>query len=289
MLGDVWDYMNYVVQACGCNTWIQLRNSVVVSEFHPTGAQNRDRRPMLQQPTAVQSTEGKILVVDDDGEILSLVAKFLRANGFVVSTARNGAEMKASMLTSQVDLIVLDIMLPGTNGLDLCRALRAESTVPVVMLTAKGDEIDRIVGLEVGADDYLPKPFNPRELLARIKAVLRRSRAVDGSALQVSGRSIEFEGWQLDTLKRELMNPSGVVVDLSAGEYDLLLTFLEAPQRVLSRDYLLDSTKNRTLDVFDRSIDVQVSRLRRKIETQGELIKTIRGAGYLFAADVRRK
>lgn len=213
----------------------------------------------------------------------------LRANGFVVSTARNGAEMKAQMLSSQVDLVVLDIMLPGTNGLDLCRALRAESTVPVVMLTAKGDEVDRIVGLEVGADDYLPKPFNPRELLARIKAVLRRSRSVEGSALQVSGRSIEFEGWQLDTLKRELMNPRGVVVDLSAGEYDLLLTFLEAPQRVLSRDYLLDSTKNRTLDVFDRSIDVQVSRLRRKIETQGELIKTIRGAGYLFAADVRRK
>jgi len=244
---------------------------------------------MLQQSTAVQATEGRILVVDDDGEILSLVAKFLRANGFVVATARNGAEMKAQMMASQVDLVVLDIMLPGTNGLDLCRALRAESTVPVVMLTAKGDEIDRIVGLEVGADDYLPKPFNPRELLARIKAVLRRSRSVDGGAPQGSGRVIEFEGWQLDTLKRELVDPSGVVVDLSGGEYDLLLTFLDAPQRVLSRDYLLDSTKNRTLDVFDRSIDVQVSRLRRKIEARGELIKTIRGAGYLFAAAVRRK
>ncbi len=244
---------------------------------------------MLQQPTAVQATEGRILVVDDDGEILSLVAKFLRANGFVVATARNGAEMKAQMMASQVDLVVLDIMLPGTNGLDLCRALRAESTVPVVMLTAKGDEIDRIVGLEVGADDYLPKPFNPRELLARIKAVLRRSRSVDGGTPQGSGRVIEFEGWQLDTLKRELVDPSGVVVDLSGGEYDLLLTFLDAPQRVLSRDYLLDSTKNRTLDVFDRSIDVQVSRLRRKIEARGELIKTIRGAGYLFAAAVRRK
>lgn len=244
---------------------------------------------MLQQPTAVLGTEGEILVVDDDGEILSLVAKFLRANGFVVYTARNGAEMKASMLASQVDLVVLDIMLPGANGLDLCRALRAESTVPVVMLTAKGDEIDRIVGLEVGADDYLPKPFNPRELLARIKAVLRRSRSVDAGTQQGSRRVIEFEGWQLDTLKRELVNASGVVVDLSGGEYDLLLTFLEAPQRVLSRDYLLDSTKNRTLDVFDRSIDVQVSRLRRKIEAQGELIKTIRGAGYMFAANVRRK
>lgn len=244
---------------------------------------------MLQQPNANQGAEGKVLVVDDDGEILSLVAKFLRANGFIVATARNGAEMKACLQAAQVDLVVLDIMLPGTNGLDLCRALRAESTVPVVMLTAKGDEIDRIVGLEVGADDYLPKPFNPRELLARIKAVLRRSRSVDGGMLQGSGRVIEFQKWQLDTLKRELLDPSGVIVDLSAGEYDLLLTFLEAPQRVLSRDYLLDSTKNRTSDVYDRSIDVQVSRLRRKIEAQGELIKTIRGAGYLFSADVRRK
>lgn len=244
---------------------------------------------MQQQSTAVQGTEGRILVVDDDGEILSLVAKFLRSNGFLAVTARNGAEMKAQMLASKVDLVVLDVMLPGTNGLDLCRALRSESQVPVVMLTAKGDEIDRIVGLEVGADDYLPKPFNPRELLARIKAVLRRSRAPEGGIAQGSGRQIGFEGWNLDILKRELTDPSGVVVDLSSGEYDLLLTFLEAPQRVLSREYLLDSTRNRTFDVFDRSIDVQVSRLRRKIEARGELIKTVRGAGYLFAAAVRRK
>jgi two-component system OmpR family response regulator len=244
---------------------------------------------MLQDLGTTQATEGRVLVVDDDGEILSLVAKFLRGNGFVVSTARNGAEMKAQMQTSQPDLVVLDIMLPGTNGLDLCRTLRAESQVPVVMLTAKGDEIDRIVGLEVGADDYLPKPFNPRELLARIKAVLRRSRSSDSVGVPGSGRLIEFEGWHLDTLKRELTDPSGVVVDLSSGEYDLLVTFLEAPQRVLSRDYLLDSTKSRTLDVYDRSIDVQVSRLRRKIEARGELIKTVRGAGYLFAALVRRK
>lgn len=244
---------------------------------------------MLQQPNTIQGTEGRVLVVDDDGEILSLVAKFLRSNGFVVITARNGAEMKAQMLASQIDLVVLDIMLPGTNGLDLCRALRTESEVPVVMLTAKGDEIDRIVGLEVGADDYLPKPFNPRELLARIKAVLRRSRSPEGTSVHGTGRLMEFDGWQLDTLKRELVDSSGVVVDLSTGEYDLLLTFLEAPQRVLTREYLLDSTKNRTLDVFDRSIDVQVSRLRRKIEVRGELIKTVRGAGYLFTAAVRRK
>ena len=142
---------------------------------------------MLQNLGTSQATEGRVLVVDDDGEILSLVAKFLRGNGFVVSTARNGAEMKAQMQTSQPDLVVLDIMLPGTNGLDLCRTLRAESQVPVVMLTAKGDEIDRIVGLEVGADDYLPKPFNPRELLALIKAVLRRSRSSDSVGVPGSG------------------------------------------------------------------------------------------------------
>jgi len=231
----------------------------------------------------------RILVIEDNRDILANVLDYLQLKGFSVDCAQDGLSGLHLASSGHYDLIVLDIMLPGTNGLDLCRALRAESTVPVVMLTAKGDEIDRIVGLEVGADDYLPKPFNPRELLARIKAVLRRSRSVEGLAPQGSGRSIEFEGWQLDTLKRELVNPGGVVVDLSGGEYDLLLTFLEAPQRVLSRDYLLDSTKNRTLDVFDRSIDVQVSRLRRKIEAQGELIKTIRGAGYLFAADVRRK
>jgi two-component system OmpR family response regulator len=187
-----------------------------------------------------------------------------------------------------IDLVVLDLMLPGTNGLDLCRELRRTSSVPVIMLTAKGDEIDRIVGLEVGADDYLAKPFNPRELLARINAVLRRSQGKIGKAMAPTGRTIAFAGWKLDTLKRELTDPNGVVVDLSTGEYELLLTFLEAPQRVLSRDYLLDAARNRAADPYDRAIDVQVSRLRRKIETSGEMIRTVRGAGYLFAPDVSR-
>lgn len=227
-----------------------------------------------------------ILVVDDDSEILSLLAKFLRSNGYRVLTARSGAEMKEQLQSATVDLVVLDIMLPGTSGLDLCRRLRAESRVPVIMLTAKGDEIDRIVGLEVGADDYLPKPFNPRELLARIKAVLRRSAPGGQEPNRTSGRGFQFEGWSLDTLKRELTDPDGVVVDLSSGEYDLLLTFLESPHRVLTRDYLLDATRKDSGDVFDRSIDVQVSRLRRKIEARGELIKTVRGAGYVFAASV---
>lgn len=230
----------------------------------------------------------EVLVVDDDGQILALVAKFLRANGFRVHTARNGPEMTEALRHAAIDLIVLDLMLPGRNGLDLCRDLRRTSVVPVIMLTAKGEETDRIIGLEVGADDYLPKPFNPRELLARINAVLRRVRGNGHGATDRSGRALTFAGWHLDTLKRELTDPKGIVVDLSTGEYDLLIAFLEAPQRVLSREFLLDAARNRTSDSFDRTIDVQVSRLRRKLNGTDDLIKTVRGAGYLFAADVAR-
>ena len=228
-----------------------------------------------------------ILVVDDDGQILQLVARFLRSNGFRVHTARDGREMQTVLAETGADLIVLDLMLPGASGLDLCREVRRTSSIPVVMLTAKGEEVDRIIGLEVGADDYLPKPFNPRELLARINAVLRRSSAGPQPSIGRS-RTLDFAGWRLDVLKRELTSPKGVVVDLSTGEYDLLLTFLEAPQRVLSRDYLLDAARNRALEPFDRAIDVQVSRLRRKFGDSGDIIKTVRGAGYLFAADVER-
>ena len=230
----------------------------------------------------------EVLVVDDDGEILSLVAKFLRLNGFRVHTARNGLEMEESLSRSAIDLIILDLMLPGRSGLDLCRDLRRTSSVPTIMLTAKGEETDRIVGLELGADDYLPKPFNPRELLARISAVLRRAGSRDTDRPGRAGRAFLFAGWRLDTLKRELVDPNGVVVDLSTGEHDLLLAFLEAPQRVLSRDFLLDAARNRAIEAFDRSIDVQVSRLRRKLNGAEDLIKTVRGAGYLFAADVKR-
>ncbi len=238
--------------------------------------------------TAQPEGSAAVLVVDDDGEILQLVSRFLRANGFRVHAARNGVEMVECLRRASVDLIVLDLMLPGKGGLDLCRELRRTSALPVIMLTAKGDEVDRIIGLEVGADDYLPKPFNPRELLARINAVLRRARTPDAGLSHRSGRAFLFGGWRLDTLKRELADPRGVVVDLSSGEYDLLVAFLEAPQRVLSREFLLDAARNRTTDAFDRSIDVQVSRLRRKLDSAEDLIKTVRGAGYLFAADVLR-
>lgn len=243
--------------------------------------------PEASSTVAALSGGPSILVVDDDGQILQLVARFLRSNGFRVLTARDGREMLSVLAETGADLIVLDLMLPGANGLDLCRELRKTSSVPVVMLTAKGEEVDRIIGLEVGADDYLPKPFNPRELLARINAVLRRSSAGPQPSTGRS-RMLGFAGWKLDVLKRELTSPAGVVVDLSTGEYDLLLTFLEAPQRVLSRDYLLDAARNRALEPFDRAIDVQVSRLRRKFGDSGDMIKTVRGAGYLFAADVER-
>jgi two-component system, OmpR family, response regulator len=238
--------------------------------------------PAGVQPASAASPH--VLVVDDDAQIRHLVAKFLTDNGLRVSLARDGVEMMDAMRAAHVDLVVLDLMLPGRDGLELCRGLRREAATPVIMLTAKGDDTDRIVGLEVGADDYVAKPFNPRELLARIKAVLRRS-AVQGAAGQGrSERSYRFDGWTLDLLRRELTDADGALVDLSGAEYDLLLSFIESANRVLSRDQLLESARNRTADGFDRSIDVLVSRLRRKIERGGDasIIKTVRGAGYLF-------
>lgn len=231
-----------------------------------------------------------ILVVDDDGEIRRLVAKFLRESGFRVTSAQDGREMRRVLADTNVDLIILDLMLPGTDGLTLCRELRRTTTLPIIMLTARGSDTDRIVGLEIGADDYLAKPFNPRELLARINAVLRRTSRSEGD--KVSDRHhFHFEGWSLDTRRRELTDSKGVVVDLSTGEYDLLLTFLEAPQRVLTREQLMDAAKNRLATGFDRAIDVQISRLRRKIDASEDgqaIIKTIRGSGYLFVPAVSR-
>ncbi|KAA0578142.1 response regulator [Azospirillum sp. Sh1] len=234
-----------------------------------------------------------LLVVDDDREIRSLVAQFLTKHGYRVTGVRDGAEMMRTLDGARVDLIVLDLMLPGEDGLSLCRRLRAApqtAQTPVIMLTAMGEETDRIVGLEMGADDYLAKPFSPRELLARIKAVLRRVSAPPvAGAPAAAGTVLRFEGWSLDLTKRELRSPDGVLVQLSAGEYDLLVAFVEHPQRVLTRDQLLDLARGRSAVPFDRSIDVQVSRLRRKIEpdpAEPALIKTVRGGGYLFTPTV---
>lgn len=229
-----------------------------------------------------------LLVVDDDREIRTLISQFLTKHGYRVTAVRDGAEMMKALEASRVDLIVLDLMLPGEDGLSLCRRLRAVSAVPIVMLTAMGEETDRIVGLEMGADDYLAKPFSPRELLARVKAVLRRV-SVPQAAGGDGAKALRFEGWSLDMAKRELRSPDGVLVQLSAGEFDLLVAFVEHPQRVLTRDQLLDLARGRAAVPFDRSIDVQVSRLRRKIEpdpAEPTLIKTVRGGGYLFTPAV---
>lgn len=234
------------------------------------------------------SPEGHILIVDDDAEIRRLAGKFLREHGQKVTSAQDAREMREAMAAGPVDLIILDIMLPGTSGLDICRDIRRTSDVPIIMLTARGSDVDRIVGLELGADDYLAKPFNPRELLARIHAVLRRTRPQDSAG--TLGARLTFSGWTLDTRRRELTNPEGAVVDLSTGEYDLLLTFLEHPQRALNRDQLMDAAKNRIATGFDRAIDIQVSRLRRKLDSSGgpEMVKTVRGVGYFFVPEVAR-
>ena len=233
-----------------------------------------------------------ILVVDDDKEIRELLARFLAKHGLRVTTANGGAEMRAALADWRIDLVVLDIMMPGEDGLTLCRELRAASSMPVIMLTAMGEEVDRIVGLEMGADDYLAKPFNPRELLARIKAVLRRAEGTPAQAADTApGTTLEFSGWRLDLDRRELRGADGVMVPLSGGEFALLAAFATHAGRVLSRDQLLDLARGRDAQPFDRSIDVQVSRLRRKIEPdpkQPALIKTVRGGGYMFTPDVAR-
>lgn len=236
--------------------------------------------------------EAHILVVEDDSEMRTLIAKFLRQNGYRVTGVRDGREMWDTLSNAQVDLVLLDIMLPGQSGLDLTRALRAKTHVPIIMVTARGEETDRVVGLELGADDYVPKPFSRPELLARIRAVLRRAQRVDSArAAEPVGGRILFAGWALDTRRRELTAPDGSSVDLSGGEYDMLLAFCEHPQRVLTRDQLLDLARNRVSESIDRSVDVMVSRLRRKIEPTDDspaLIKTIRGVGYMFIPAVAR-
>jgi len=234
-----------------------------------------------------------ILIVDDDSQIGDLLSEYLEQHGYRVSVARNGVEMKRVMKRAEIDLVVLDIMLPGDDGLALCRYLRETSELPIIILSAVGEEADRVVGLEVGADDYLAKPFSPRELLARIKALVRRTTgnlAEKRKARQVAKMpNIYFKDWTLDQNRRRLIDPDGVAVPLSAGEYELLIAFLENPKRTLNRDQLLDLTRGRESMPFDRTIDVQVARLRKKIERDPknpEIIVTMRGDGYQFNAEV---
>jgi two-component system OmpR family response regulator len=207
-----------------------------------------------------------------------------------VTTATDGREMARAMADRRIDLLILDVMLPGEDGLSLCRKVRAESQTPIIMLTARGEDVDRIVGLEMGADDYLPKPFNPRELLARINAVLRRQTAARLASATEGAAVLTFAGWRIDLRLRELRNPEGAHVAMTSAEFDLLQTFCERAGRVLSRDSLLDFTQGRSAGSFERSIDVLVSRIRRKIEPDPQnatMIKTVRSGGYLFSPTVK--
>ena len=231
-----------------------------------------------------------ILIVDDHREIRDLVSRALAKDGFRVSSAGDGKAMRAVMADARIDLVLLDLMLPGEDGFTLCRALRAESDIPIIMLTAKGDEVDRVIGLELGADDYVPKPFGSRELIARIRAVLRRNPARTAPAAQDRAKRYRFDNWTFDVDRRELLSEESVATPLSTGEFDLLLVLVEHPQRTLSRDQLLDLARGRAATVFDRSMDTQVSRLRKKIERDPgdpKLIKTVWGGGYIFTPDVR--
>ena len=235
-----------------------------------------------------------LLIVDDDIEICDLLHDFFTQRGFRVSIACNGGEMRKILQVWDLDLVILDLMLPGDDGLALCREIREDSDLPIIMLTAVTGEADRIVGLEVGADDYMEKPFNPRELLARVKAIMRRSgqsaNTGETETKQPENRTFHFAHWTLQEGKRELRSPDKVLVQLSSGEFELLLAFLQRPQAVLSRDDLLAATRGVEAIPFDRSIDIQISRLRKKLSpgsSQHGLIKTVRGQGYIFTETVK--
>lgn len=232
------------------------------------------------------------MIVDDDLEVLALLKKFFVQQGYQVAVATDGTSLWASMAHAVPDLIILDLMLPGDNGLTLCQRLRLLYATPVIMLTAMGELSDRVVGLEMGADDYLSKPFDARELLARVRAVLRRAGESRPLLGEVPRPLIKFADWQLDVTRRELRSPDQVMIPLSAGEFDLLLVFVEHPQRILTREQLLDLARGHSHDAFDRSIDVQVSRLRRKLEFDTKrpaMIRTVRNGGYLFTPSVTRQ
>jgi len=233
-----------------------------------------------------------ILIVDDDAEIRSLLTRYLEKNGLRATAVGDGRAMWRALDGGAFDLVVLDLMLPGDDGLTLCRTLRARSDIPVVMLTARGDETDRIVGLQMGADDYLPKPFSARELLARIKVILRRTRSLPPNLQPQGEHRLRFAGWTLDTARRQLSSPDGAETPIGGAEYKLLRVFLDHPNRVLDRDQLLDLTLGREADPLDRSIDLQVSRLRGRLgddPRNPRLIKTLRGEGYVFSVPVEKE
>lgn len=232
-----------------------------------------------------------VFIAEDDPEIRTLTAQSLVREGFRVETAADGVELWALLDAAQPDLLVLDIMMPGEDGLSICRRWPQRSRAPVIIASARGDDLDRIIGLEVGADDYVPKPFNPRELAARIRAVLRRATPREEPAATAPERGFAFEGWRLDPASRTLFDPDGGRVEITAAEFEVLRTLLEAARRIVSRDQLMDALHGRPVDAFDRSIDLHVSRLRRKLRDdprEPRLIRTVRNGGYMFVAAVRQ-
>jgi len=234
-------------------------------------------------------TPTRLLLVDDEPSLREPLAEYLTRQGFVVTQAEDAAKARSALLDDAPDLVLLDVMMPGEDGLSLCRHLTETKHLPVIFLTARGEATDRIVGLEIGADDYVVKPFEPRELVARIRSVLRR--AAKASPVGEDDAPYEFDGWRLDPLKRRLVDPDGAVVPISSAEFRLLVAFLGHPRQVLDRDRLLDMVQGREAHLFDRAVDNQVSRLRRKIEVDSrdpKLIQTVWGGGYRLAADVRR-
>jgi two-component system OmpR family response regulator len=270
--------------------------------LEPRARDNGAHRPLAagaQHPSALMNEPSKqvssplaphVLALDDDPSVRSLVRDYLVENELRVTAVATGAEFMAVMGSETIDLVVLDLRLQGEDGMQIARRLRETSAVPILMLTGRVDEADRVMGLELGADDYLTKPFSPRELLARIRALLRRARAQATVADAISRvRAYRFGGWELNIGLRRLKSAQGRTVELTNGEFSLLAAFVSAPQRVLSRDQLLDLSRLHNAEVYDRSIDVQILRLRRKIEpdpTQPQFIKTERGAGYFFDATV---
>jgi two-component system OmpR family response regulator len=237
------------------------------------------------------SETAHILVVDDDRDIRTLLSEYLEKNGYKASAVGEGKAMRRLLEHTHVDLIVLDLMLPGEDGLSLCRELRKDSQVPIIMLTALGDDVERIVGMEMGADDYIAKPFNPRELLVRIKAVLRRTAHAPRDPLTTEVRGYRFGDWRLDTTTRELSHVAGSKVALSGAEFRLLSILLNHPTRVLSRTQLMEMIRGRDADPFDRSIDVRISRLRQTLGDDArspQIIKTVYGEGYLIGVPVEK-
>lgn len=243
----------------------------------------------ISSTTACVVTEQTIVLVEDDPALRMLTARALRENGYGVRTAGSAPEMWIAMDGGPVDLVILDVMLPGTNGIDLCQQLRRKSDVPIIFISAKGSEADRVVGLELGGDDYVAKPFGTRELIARIRAVLRRR-----SGLRINGEDRQneasFDGWSVNFPRRELRSESGATLDLTGAEFDLLAAFIAQPQRIIARERLIELSRTRMGDSSDRSIDVLVSRLRRKLSVVGREapIVTVRGIGYMLKAEVTR-